>query len=117
MVKAAAASAGGLVLLVLLALAGNALQDATGLMVPGPILGLIAYLALLATGRFDWTLPAAGWVTGLIGAMIVPPLVGIALFGEVLVPAAGSLALLLVATTAGTAVVTALLFRLAGGRG
>jgi len=109
--------AGGLALLVLLALAGTALRRMCGLPVPGPILGLIAYLVLLATGRCDWTLPAAAVVTGLIGAMIVPPLVGIALFGDVLLPAAGGLALLLVVTTAVTAVATALLFRLAGGRG
>ncbi len=116
MVKAAAAIV-GVALFVMLALAGTWLQSLTGLPVPGPIIGLLCYLLLLATGRFEWTLPAAAQVAGLIGAMIVPPLVGLAVFGGTLLPALWPLALLLAVTTALTAVATALLFRLAGGRG
>ena len=117
MVKAGLAIAGGLALLVLLALGGAAVREAAGLPLPGSILGLLVYLLLLATGRFDWTLRAATAVTGLIGALIVPPLVGLALFSGTLLPAIWELSLLLVVTTGVTAVATAVLFRLVGGRG
>ena len=56
-------------------------------------------------------------LSGLIGAMIVPALVGLTLFGGVIAPAAAALAGVLVVGTGVTAVATALLFRAAGGRG
>ena len=49
----------GLALLGLLAAAGETLRVAAGLPVPGAAIGLTAYLLLLATGRFDWSLAAA----------------------------------------------------------
>lgn len=115
--RAAAEMVAGLALLVALALGGAQLQSALALPVPGPVLGLLAYLLLLATGRLDWTLPVARLLGGLIGALIVPALIGIALFADVLRPAMLPLAAVLLASTTVTAVATALLFRLAGGRG
>lgn len=115
--RTTAEMAAGLAVLVALALGATWLQAALVLPVPGPVLGLLAYLLLLASGRMDWTLPAARLLGGLIGAFIVPALVGIALFDGVLRPALLPLALVLLASTAVTAVATAMFFRLAGGRG
>ena len=107
----------GLLLLAGLAAAGDAVATRAGLAIPGVVLGLGAYLLLLASGRGGWSLRAADLLTGLIGAMIVPALVGLALFAEILVPALGRVAVVLVASTLVTALATAALFRLAGGRG
>ena len=110
-------TAGGIALIVGLALGGNWLRARLGLAVPGPVLGMGAYLLLLATRYFDWSLPGAGLLTALIGAIIVPPLVGLALFDHVLRPALVGVAAVLVLSTALTATVAALIFRAAGGRG
>lgn len=107
----------GIVLIVALAWAGGRVVAWAGLPVPGVILGLLAYIALLASGRMAWSLRAADLFTGLIGALIVPALVGLALFAEVLMPALGRVALVLVLSTALTALAAAACFRLAGGRG
>ena len=110
-------AAGGIAVIVALSLGGDWLRESLGLAVPGPVLGMGAYLLLLATRRFDWSLAGAGLLTGLIGAIIVPPLVGLALFDEVLRPALAGVAAVLVLSTALTAAAAALIFRLAGGRG
>ena len=107
----------GIVLVVGLALAGGWLSTVAGGAIPGAVIGMALYLALLATGRFGWSLRGADVLTALIGAMIVPALVGLAAFADVLRPAAATVAVVLVLSTAITALVTAALFRLAGGRG
>lgn len=83
---------------------------------PGPVLGLAVYTALLLlTSWLDWTLPAARWLAGWLGALIVPALVGIVLFGDVIASGGIRLALVLVVSTAATGLATAWLFRIVGG--
>ena len=69
---------GGLALVAGLAALGSAASAGLQLPVPGPVLGLLAYIALLSLGVFPASADAARWLSGLIGALIVPPLVGIA---------------------------------------
>jgi holin-like protein len=100
-----------------LAVLGDFVAQAGGLPIPGAILGFAAYLALLLNGRaIAWSRPGAALLIRWIGAMIVPALVGLGsyamLLGGVLVPLVG----LLVATTMVTALATAAIYRLAGGR-
>ena len=105
-----------LLLFAALAEGGHWFVHAAAIDVPGPVLGLVAYLLLLATGRAEWTLRPARWLTGLLGALIVPAMVGLALFGDVTLAGGWRLVVALVGGVAVTAVATALLFRAAGGR-
>ncbi len=106
----------GVALCVVLALAGNALAARAGLPVPGAVLGLIVYAGWLASGRgIAWSRPGAALLVRWLGAMIVPALVGLATYADLLAGAALPLAVLLVATTLLTALTTALVYRLAGG--
>lgn len=102
----------GLALLVALSLAGDLVAAFAGLGVPGPILGLAAYLLLLgvwpAFGRL--TLPAAQALTRYLGALIVPAAVGLAAFAPFLGPAVPALALVIVVSTLVTGVTTALIY-------
>ncbi len=108
----------GVGLCVALALAGDALAAWVRLPVPGAILGLVAYLLWLTLGRgIGWSRRGAGLLIRWIGAMIVPALVGLQAYAAVLAHGALPLAMLLVVTTLLTALATALLYRLAGGRG
>ncbi len=107
----------GLALILALAAAGGWVAARGGGAVPGPVLGMGAYLLLLATGRAGWSLRAADLLTGLIGAMIVPALVGLAAFGAALAPMWGRAVLVLVLSTGSTALAAAGLFRLSGGKG
>lgn len=101
-----------------LAIAGAALAARLALPVPGAILGLIAYAGWLASGRaVAWSRPGAALLVRWIGAMIVPALVGLEAYATKLAGAALPLAALMVGTTLVTAVTTAALYRLAGGRG
>lgn len=95
---------------------GIAASRLFGLGIPGPVLGLILYMALLWLGKFDWTMVSARWLTSLLGAMIVPPLVGIALFAGETMRGGWRLAVVLIVGPAVTGVATALLFRLVGGK-
>lgn len=104
-----------LALIALFSVAGTTVAARTGLPVPGPVLGLIAYGLLLSFGFLQGTVAAARFLGGLLGALIVPPLVGVALFGPVLANGGVRLAVALVVGTLVTGVVTALTFRLAGG--
>ena len=103
----------GIGLFVLLAAAGDAVATALALPVPGAVLGLVAYLGLLATGAAEASVTPARWLAGLLGALIVPPLVGIAGFAPVLAAGGWRLVVALVAGVAVTGVVTAMTFRLA----
>ena len=51
--------AAGLALLAVLAAGGDLIVARLGLVLPGSVLGLGAYLLLLSTGRFGWSLGAA----------------------------------------------------------
>lgn len=101
-----------------LALAGDWLATRFGTPMPGAVLGLVVYLGWLASGRaIAWSRPGAMLLVRWIGAMIVPALVGLQAYATMLAGEAVPLALLLVTTTLVTAVATALMYRLAGGRG
>ena len=100
-----------LVLITLLAAGGSFVVTRSGVPIPGPVVGLIVYSLLLFLGFLGWTTPAAGWLSGLLGALIVPPLVGVAAFAPDLAAGGWRLAVALVVGT----VVTAVVFRVAGG--
>lgn len=107
----------GLLLLVAFSTGGSWLAARFALPLPGPIAGMLAYtLLLLATPWLDWSLGAARDVAALIGALLVPPLIGVALFADVAERGGVRLAAVLVVSTGVTALVTAGLFRLCGGR-
>jgi len=108
---------GGLAVLAALSSGGALIAGHTGIAVPGPVLGMLVYTGLLlGTTWLDWTLGAARLVASLIGALLVAPLVGVALFGDVAARGGVRLAVLLVVSTALTALATAWLFRAAGGK-
>jgi len=110
--------AAGVLLCGALALAGDAIAASAVLPVPGAALGLLAYAMLLIGGRgIGWSRPGARLLVRWIGAMIVPALVGLTTQAGVMTGAALPIIVLLVVTTLVTAVATALLYRLAGGRG
>lgn len=107
----------GLLLCIVLSIAGEALVAALALPLPGPILGLLVYLALLLPGRgMAWSRPGAALLLRWLGALVVPVLIGLQAYAGALAEAALPLALLLIVTTLVTALATALIFRLAGGR-
>ena len=101
----------GLALLAALSTAGTALVAALGLPIPGPVLGLLVYTTLLSLGIFVRSTVAARWLSSLLGALIVPPLVGIAAFSPVLAAGGWRLAVALVAGCVVTGVVTAATFQ------
>jgi holin-like protein len=108
----------GVLLCSALAVAGNALVGRAHLPVPGAVLGLLAYLGWLTVGRgIGWSRPGAALLLRWIGALIVPALVGLTAYAGVLAGAAMPLLVVLVASTLVTALATAVIFRLAGGRG
>jgi holin-like protein len=107
----------GVLLCVGLALTGDALAAALRLPVPGAVLGLIIYLALLLVGRgIGWSRRGAALLLRWIGAMVVPALVSLAIAADGLAPVLLPLALVMLASTLLTALATALIYRLAGGR-
>ena len=108
----------GVLLCCVLATAGNALAGWLHLPVPGAVLGLLAYLGWLISGRcIAWSVPGAALLLRWIGALIVPALVGLTAYAGVLAGAAVPLLVVLIATTLVTALATAMIFRFAGGRG
>ena len=102
----------GIVVLVTLSLAGDLAAALLGIAVPGPILGLAAYLGLLllwpAFGA--WTLPAARLLTRFLGALIVPAAVGLAAFAPFVAGVAPQLILVIVVSTLVTGLTTALIY-------
>lgn len=108
----------GVLLCCALAMAGNALAAWLRLPVPGAVLGLFAYLVWLINGRgIGWSLPGAALLLRWMGALIVPALVGLTAYAAELAGAAVHLLVVLVATTLVTALATAVIFRIFGGRG
>jgi holin-like protein len=116
--RAAPALLPGVLLCAGLALCGEALVGAAQLPLPGPVLGLLVYLAWLLVGRgIGWSRSGAALLLRWIGAMIVPALVSLALIAGRIAPVLLPLALVMLASTLITAVATALIYRVAGGRG
>ena len=100
-----------------LALAGDTLAARLGLPVPGAVLGLVFYLAWLLAGRgIGWSRPGAALLLRWIGALIVPALVSLALAADRIAPVLLPLAGVMLVSTLVTAVATAVIYRLAGGR-
>ncbi len=106
----------GLALLAGLSAGGTATAAALRLPVPGPVLGLLGYIALLSFRLFPASLTAARWLSGLLGALIVPPLIGIVLFAPVLAAGGWRLAVALVGGCLMTGLVTAATFQLVARR-
>jgi putative effector of murein hydrolase LrgA (UPF0299 family) len=105
-------SAAGLAVLIALSVGGDLAAGALGIAAPGPVLGMGAYLLLLALvpGMESLTAPAAKALLKLLGALIVPAAVGLAAFAPFVADAAGELALVLAASTVVTGLTTALLY-------
>ena len=103
----------GLVIIALFAAAGDLIVGITRVPVPAPILGmaLFAVFLLLVPGLRARVERAAMALTGLLGALIVPPFVGLVLFRDELGANFGSVAIIILITTPLTAVVTALSHR------
>jgi putative effector of murein hydrolase LrgA (UPF0299 family) len=107
----------GLLLCAGLAIAGDALAAALRLPVPGAVIGLIAYLLWLLTGRgIGWSRPGAALLLRWIGALVVPALVSLALAADRIAGVLLPLAAVMLVSTLITALATAAIYRLAGGR-
>ncbi len=107
----------GILLCAGLAMSGEALVTRLGLPVPGAVLGLLAYLIWLLAGRgIGWSRPGAALLLRWIGALIVPALVSLALSADRIAGVLLPLALVLLGSTLITALATAAIYRLAGGR-
>lgn len=101
-----------------LMMVGSAVARWAGLPMPGAALGLLVYLGWLLTGRgIAWSRPGAALLLRWLGAMVVPALVGLQVHAGVLGGATLAVAGILVVTTLVTALATAALYRLMGGRG
>lgn len=117
LLRAVRRDAPGVVLCVALAMAGEALVAWLALPLPGAVLGLLGFLVLLLGDRaIAWSRPGAALMLRWIGAMVVPALVSLALVADRLAGALLPLVLVMVASTLVTALATAGLYRLAGGR-
>ena len=103
---------GGVGLCAALAVAGDAVATRLTLPVPGAVLGLLVYLGWLVAGRgVVWSRPGAALLLRWLGALIVPALVGLVAYADVLAAAVLPLAIVIAVTTLATAVTTALLYR------
>ena len=108
----------GLVVIALFALAGDLIVIFARLPLPAPIVGMALFALLLALvpamrRRVE---RAAMLLTGLLGALIVPPFLGLALFREELGAHAPAVLLVLIVTTPLTAIATGYAYRLLAGR-
>ena len=101
----------GLAALAGLALLGQWASGAAGL--PGPVLGLAAYVALMAASPAFARATQAGaeLLLKLLGLLITPAAVGLALYRHELAGEAWRLALVLLASTTVTGVVTAYAYK------
>jgi holin-like protein len=106
--------AGGIGVLALLAASGGLVARLLDIPVPGPVIGMGLYLALLAAvpRAVAWTVAGARLLTSLLGALIVPAAVGLAAFAPVLRAEAAPLAAAVVLSTAATGLATAGAYRL-----
>jgi len=102
----------GLAVIVGLSVVGTVSAELLDLPVPGPIVGLLLYIGVLRTGMVPGSVVAARWLSGLLGGLIVPPLVGVAGFAPILASGGWRLAVALVAGVLVTGLVTAATFRL-----
>lgn len=105
-------NAAGLAVLAALSIGGDLASERFGLGVPGPVIGMGAYLLLLALvpASEAVTAPAARGLLRFIGALIVPAAVGLAAFAPLIAGGAAALLLVLIASTLVTGLTTALLY-------
>lgn len=101
-------------LLVLLQLGGDVAAHLTGLPIPGPVIGLVLLLALMARlrdipGRLEET---ADGLLSHLSLMLVPAGVGVVAQAALLASHATALALVVTVSTIATLAVTAVVFRL-----
>lgn len=112
----------GMVVIAMAALAGDLLAHLAARFVsmplPGPILGMVLIAAMC--GLFPSIAArlhrAAALLTGLLGAFIVPPLVGLALFAAEIAAHGPALAFILIVSTVLTGLVTVAIWRIIGPR-
>lgn len=104
----------GFALLIGLAGAGQWASHRLPLGLPGAILGLLAYLALLAASPrvHGWTGEAAERLLKLLGILITPAAVGLALHVDALAGELGRIVIVLVVSTLATGLATWATFRL-----
>ncbi|MBV7257353.1 CidA/LrgA family protein [Pacificimonas sp. WHA3] len=105
---------GGLTVLALFALAGDVLVMVTGIPLPPAIIGmaLFAGVMALAPKLRARVARASILMTGLLGAFIVPPFVGVMLFADEVQAHLVPVAVILLVTTPLTGLVTALSYRM-----
>lgn len=104
---------------VLCLIAGRALVTWADLPLPGAVAGLVLYAAVLLVLPPLRSLaePGAALLTGLLGALIVPPFVGLVLFAPLLQANWQPVVAILILTTLLSGFVTAFLYRAMGRRG
>ncbi|MEX6725864.1 CidA/LrgA family protein [Parapedomonas caeni] len=104
----------GLALLVGLAGAGEWASHRLPLGLPGAILGLLAYLALLAASPriHAWTGEAAERLLKVLGILITPAAVGLATHTDAMASELGRIVIVLVVSTLATGLATWATFRL-----
>lgn len=109
--RSAASTLPGLAALAALALLGQWASRFAGL--PGPVLGLVAYVALMAAFPAFCRATQAGAevLLKILGVLITPAAVGLALHRDELASEAGRLALTIVLSTVATGVVTAYAYK------
>jgi holin-like protein len=103
----------GITILIALQFAGEILAGVSGAPIPGPVIGL-ALLAGFALARGQMPEPvivAGDAILRHLSLLFVPAGVGLIAFGDRLVAEGSRLAIVLIASTAITMVVTALVFR------
>lgn len=108
----------GIVGAALCLLAGRAFVNWADLPLPGAVAGLVLYAAtmLLLPPLRSLAEPGAALLTGLLGALIVPPFVGLVLFAPLLQTNWKPVAVILILTTLLSGFVTALIYRSMGRR-
>ncbi|MGB3722353.1 MAG: CidA/LrgA family protein [Pacificimonas sp.] len=116
--KSAIRITAGLIVIALFALAGDLVLLLTGLPVPSSIVGMALFAGVLAVvpKLRAVVARAATLLTGLLGALIVPPFLGLALFREELAAHLLPVAVILFFTTPLTALATALAYRALRGK-
>lgn len=116
--KRAVRLVGGLLLIALVSLAGEMIIWGSGVPLPPAIVGLLLLAATVTLSERAAAIvkPAARLLLALLGALIVPPFVGLALFSDELRTYAAGIAVLLLVTTIATGLVAAWTYRLLAGR-
>jgi holin-like protein len=109
----------GITILIMLQFVGEIIAGVARLPIPGPVigLGLLAGFALVRGKMPEPVIVAADAILRHLSLLFVPAGVGLIAFGDRLVAEGARLAIVLIASTSITMVVTALVFRSLARRG